>query len=335
MNVKKGKNGGDDAFIWAGLFHMGTNMWCDQVPQAWGHPGTFTKDQLNYLCCADHLRFDESVWRKITARMSAVGMNMVVIDLGEAIQYPSHPELWVEGSWEIERFRRELARLRTMGLEPIPKMNFSAAHDVWLKEYERMLSTEAYYQVCADLIRDVAEIFDHPRFLHLGYDEELTYHQRRYRYCAVRQGDLWWHDFNWFVETTERAGMRPWVWSDYAWHHHDLFFERMPKGVLQSNAYYGLEFDTAKLKRPNDINGLKTFVDLDAAGYDQVPTGSNWACDGNFAGLVDFCRRNCTKGSVKGFMMAPWFFTVPDWEEKNLTAVDLVGRVIDGAQWQT
>ena len=60
--------------------------------------------------------------------MRKVRMNMVVIDLGEAIQYQSHPELAVKGSWPVEKFRKELARLRGMGLEPIPKLNFSTTH---------------------------------------------------------------------------------------------------------------------------------------------------------------------------------------------------------------
>ena len=63
-----------------------------------------------------------------TQRMQKVRMNMVVIDLGEAIQYQSHPELAVKGTRPVEKFRKELARLRAMGLEPIPKLNFSTTH---------------------------------------------------------------------------------------------------------------------------------------------------------------------------------------------------------------
>jgi hypothetical protein len=43
--------------------------------------------------------------------------------------YPSHPELAVKGSWSPEKMKSELARLRALGLEPIPKRNFSASHD--------------------------------------------------------------------------------------------------------------------------------------------------------------------------------------------------------------
>lgn len=300
-------------FIWAALFHMGSNMWDDYK-------------------ALDHVQFDEKVWRTLTGHMVEVGMNMVVIDLGEAIRYPSHPELAVKGSWEIDRFRKELARLRAMGLEPIPKMNFSASHDVWLGEYHRMISTEPYYRVCSDLIRDVAEIFDRPRFLHLGFDEEFTELQGQYLYSVARQGDLWWHDLLWFVKETEKAGMRPWIWSDYAWHYHDLFYARMPRSVLQSNFYYAESFDMevlkARTKTGRSVMMVKTYEELDKAGFDQIPCGSNWTCDVNFAGTVKHCRKVCSPERLKGFMTAPWFKTIPKDEKKNLEAIDQVGAVI-------
>ena len=155
--------------IWGGLFHMGVNMWSDQPVDSWG---PYKGEDLELVCQKNRLRFDEGVWQRLTAHMVEAGMNLVVIDLGEALKYKSHPELAVEGSWEIDRFRAELARLRKMGLEPIPKLNFSTAHDAWLKDYSHMVSTETYYKVCTDLVREVIDIFDKPRFFHLGYDEE-------------------------------------------------------------------------------------------------------------------------------------------------------------------
>ena len=87
--------GARSPFIWAQLLHMGTNMWSDVPVKSWG---PFKPEDLHLVCQADHLRFDEAVWRTLTERMQKVRMNMVVIDLGEAIQYQSHPELAVKGS---------------------------------------------------------------------------------------------------------------------------------------------------------------------------------------------------------------------------------------------
>ena len=306
-------------FIWGALLHMGTNMWSDVPVKAWA---PIKPEDLHLVCQADHLRFDEAVWQALTERMRKVRMNMIVIDLGEALQYQSHPELAVKGSWPVEKFRKELARLRAMGLEPIPKLNFSTTHCTWLKEYRRQVSTPAYYRVCADLIREVCAIFDRPRFFHLGYDEETAGHQGQYGYVVVRQGELWWHDFLFFVKEVERQGVRPWIWSDYCWSHPQEFRARMPKSVLQSNWYYGATFEPAKQV------AVQSYLDLDQAGFEQIPTGSNWSNDTNFKGTVAYCRKNLSPQRLKGFLMAPWFFTLKAWQEKNLQAIEQVAEMI-------
>ena len=305
--------------IWGGLFHMGVNMWSDQPVDSWG---PYKGEDLELVCQKNRLRFDEGVWQRLTAHMVEAGMNLVVIDLGEALKYKSHPELAVEGSWEIDRFRAELARLRKMGLEPIPKLNFSTAHDAWLKDYSHMVSTETYYKVCTDLVREVIDIFDKPRFFHLGYDEETHGHQRKYLYSVVRQGDLWWHDFLFFVKTVESAGVRPWIWSDFYWHHPQEFLSRMPKSVLQSNWYYGDAFalDDSNKSRAR----VQAYIDLDKAGFDQVPTGSNWSNDVNFGRTVKFCEEHLSKERLLGYLTAPWVFTLPKFEAQNMRAIDQV-----------
>lgn len=290
--------------IWSELLHLGQNMWGD-TDRAYTPP-------TNQFAC------EVPLWNELTERCAAAGMNMVVIDLGEAVQYKSHPELAVPGAWSVDRLREELVRLRKLGLEPIPKLNFSACHDVWLGEYSRMISTTKYYQVCSDLIKEVCEIFDTPRFFHLGYDEETAGHQKTYDYVVIRQGELWWHDFLWFVKTTEAQNVRPWIWSDYCWNHKDEFMARMPHSVLQSNWYYGESFDPAK------VNYVQTYLDLDAAGFDQVPAGSNWSNDVNFGRTVEFCRENLSAEHLKGFLQTPWKFTKTADRDAHLRAIEQV-----------
>src|SRR5690606_30581643 len=98
--------------------------------------------------------------------------NMAVIEVGNSIKLDSHPEIAIRDAWSTTRLRAELAKIRKLGIEPIPFLNFSATHDLWLKQYSRMLSTEEYYKVCSDVIKEVADLFDKPRFFHLGMDEE-------------------------------------------------------------------------------------------------------------------------------------------------------------------
>lgn len=300
--------------IWANLLHLGGNMWGD-------HPGAYTP-------CSDKLRCQDDVWKELTDKMAAAKLNMVVIDLGEGIQYKSHPELAVEGSWSIDKLRKELDRLRKMGLEPIPKLNFSTCHDVWLGEYARMVSTKKYYEVCADLIKEVCEIFDSPRFFHLGYDEETSGHQSTFHYVVVRQGDLWWHDFLYFVKTVEDQHVRPWIWSDYCWHHKDEFLARMPKSVLQSNWYYSMEFDFAPENKSSNRTYVETFDVLDKAGFDQVPTGSNWSNDQNFPKLVEYCQKVISPERLKGFMQTGWHHTERTSLEHMTRAIELTQQAM-------
>ncbi|MBP5320279.1 MAG: Tat pathway signal protein [Kiritimatiellae bacterium] len=313
----------EDAFIWAYLIHLGMNNWKD-IPLNRCPPEE--SEHFKTRCMADYLRTEESEWRFVTDRLGKIGANMIIIDLGEGMAFPSHPELAVRGTWSVEKMRAELKRLRGMGLEPIPKLNFSTCHDSWLKDYQRMVSTPEYYRVCADVIRDAVEIFDHPRFFHLGYDEETAGHQSTYELTIVRQGELWWHDLLWFVDQVSKLQVRPWIWSDFCWRHKEAFVKRMPRSVLQSNWYYGKEFDLAKI--PADQPYVQTYVDLEKAGFDQIPTGSNWSCDTNFDDTIRFCREHCSPERLKGFLFASWQRTISPHHDKAAAALDQLEAAI-------
>lgn len=140
------------------------------------------------------LVFEEPVWNITLKKMADAGMNMVIIDLGDTVKYESHPEIAVKNTWTVDKLRSELTKIRHLGLEPIPKLNFATSYDAWLGEYAKMVSTNKYYSICRDLIQEVIELFDTPRFFHLGMDEETAQHQQTYNYAVIRQNDLWWDD---------------------------------------------------------------------------------------------------------------------------------------------
>ncbi len=270
---------------------------------------------------------NDPTWDALLQEMAAVGMNMVVIDVGDAVEFESHPEIAVKNAWTPSKLKSELAKMRKLGLEPIPKLNFATTHDIWLKDYARMVSTDIYYGVCKDLIEEVSVLFDHPRFFHLGMDEETAQHQRRQNYSVIRQKDLWWGDLYFFIGEVEKNEGRPWVWSDYAWHNPDTFFRKMPKSVLQSNWYYGTDFDLNKLKEPAKTY-VKLYNDLEAYGYDQVPTGSNHSVPGNMESTVDYCQNVVDPSRLTGFMTAPWRPTLAPCLDRHKEAIHQVGNAI-------
>jgi len=295
--------------IWGNLLHLGYNMWSDrEMPER----------DTPYICAKPYLRFDEPLWRDLLKQMAGQGLNTVVLDLGEGLRYDSHPELAVQGSWSPAKLAKELAFVRDVGLEPIPKLNFSACHDAWLGEYARCVSTPTYYAVCRDLIAEVCELFDTPRFFHLGMDEETAEHQRYYGYVLIRQYDLWWHDLYLLLDAVEKRGVRPWVWSDYVWHHPKTFLEKMPKSVLQSNWYYQTEFGP-------DIQRANAYDLLEEHGYDQVPTGSNWVSPENMRMTVDYATSVIDKSRLYGFLQTPWKPTLMEVRQRHEAAITQLG----------
>jgi hypothetical protein len=296
--------------IWANLLQLSSNMWNDWAP-AGGSESIYRSE----------LYFDKKLWDDLLVKMAEVGMTMLVIDLGNGIKYQSHPEISVKNAWSVSELRQELAKIRQMGLEPIPKLNFSTAHDAWLGEYSRCVSTDRYYGVCKELIAEVIELFDKPRLFHLGYDEEMARAQEEYLYVVVRQYDLWWHDFYFFIDQVEQRRVRPWIWSDYLWNHPDEFFKKMPKSVLQSNWHYNWPYEE------NDKR-VQAYVKLHEHGYDQIPTASNIGNPHNFKQTVTFCRKYIASPHLLGFIQTPWKLTVEAHRQHHLAAIEQVGQVI-------
>ena len=111
--------------MWAYLIHLGSNMWDDRYAQ---NPAVPFPAIPKYR---EELLAPKDVWTKVTDFLAEAGLNTLVIDLGEGVQYASHPELGAKGAWTVAELRAELDRLRAMGITPIPKLNFSCCHDAW------------------------------------------------------------------------------------------------------------------------------------------------------------------------------------------------------------
>ncbi|HON06288.1 MAG TPA: Tat pathway signal protein [Candidatus Ratteibacteria bacterium] len=305
--------------MWAYLIHLGFNMWEEQDAKPLYGMEKGRKRILDFRRAQPYLRFDEELWNELLREMKKIGINMLVIDLGEGVQYESHPEISVKGSWSVKKLKQEIGKLRSIGIEPIPKLNFSTTHDTWLGPYSRCVSTDLYYGVCRDLINEVCSIFDRPRFFHLGMDEETAGHQRFALYAVMRQHQLWWDDLYFLINEVEKSGVRPWVWADYLWHHPDIFFKKMPKSVLQSNWYYGRVFS---LK----INYVRAYLDLEKYGYDQIPTGSICSVQENLEKTVSYCSRRISRERLFGFLQTVWRPTIPSFRRKHLNAIKAVSK---------
>ena len=320
------------------LLHLGRNMWCDYPSVLMGENYIEGSKTLVRKPFTNMVWTDER-WRYTVDYAAKAGINMIVIDLGEGLFYPSHPEFAIEGTWSIEKMREEIAYMNSLGIEAIPKLNFSTTHNGWMCDYTHMVSSQPYYRMCEEVISDVMEIFGHPRFFHIGMDEERATFQDEgnYQYVCARKGEYWWQDFIHIVREVEKHGARAWMWSDYGWSNEE-FFERCPKSVIQQNWFYdesygGFDVET---NTTSDNRIVKAYHKLEEAGFDQIPCGSNWVgwkrrqlgigADDVIGKLVQMCRKTISKERLMGFMMAPWMLAMDDEEtyQKVLKGIDLM-----------
>jgi len=283
--------------IWAYFLQLSIHMWDDENTQPRGM----------YLAprYTDENGCDVATWDELVRFIAERKYNMCVIDVGDGIQYESHPEISAPDAWSKDFLKKKLDEMRALGIEPIPKLNFSACHHCWLREYRRMVSTPTYYRVCADVIAEVCEAFGYPRLFHLGMDEENAPNQVYREMTIIRGEKLLWHDMDFFFRECEKHGARPWVWSDYYWHHPDLFRKYMPKSVMQSNwFYYMFREDPA---RPGHLyTAIETYEELDRLGYDQIPGCSTWNNNTNTFQTLAFCKDRLNDALLKGFLTIPW-----------------------------
>ncbi len=303
-------------FMWAHLLHLGSNMWNEEG-------NTRGREHRSTPCASNTLRFDRELWVSHTKELRDIGVNTLIIDVAEALQYKSHPEISAEGALTHEELSAEVERLKNLGFEVIPKLNFSTCHDVWLKDYSRMISTPIYYQVCRDVIEEVAEVFK-PNHFHLGMDEENMQNQRNQMIAIVRQHELWWHDFYYLVECVERVGARPWIWADYFWSHPEECIEKMPKSVVMCGWYYWKCFGD-RIENSKELQTmLAGFERLSALGYDQVPTASVWAEPDNLEELVGYCAERIDPAHWLGMMQTTWERIDKDWMHVHKTAINSI-----------
>ena len=310
-----------DKLIWAYMMRISNHMWDD---------GTKETTHLMYLPASKYKEENEvnlNTWDMMMKFLSERKYNMLLLDIGDGVRFDSHPEISAPDAWTKEFLKQKIDEARSLGLEVIPKLNFSTGHDTWLKEYRRMISTPIYYKVCADLIAEMCELFDHPRFFHLGLDEETAGAQRNFEMAIVRGAKLYWHDAFFLFGECEKNGARPWVWSDYYWKHPELFMQNMPREVLQSNWFYG-EF---KKYDPLDKNYtyIKTYEDLDRAGYEQVLTGASYTFGYNGIQTVAHGKEKLTPELVKGYLTSPWNATAREFDYMLMWDAD---RMYQGRQ---
>lgn len=298
--------------------------------------GILLHRSMNYTrrLLGDTLLFDDEAWINITKMAADCGVNTIILDLCDGIEYGSHPEIALKGAWTRKKVRDEVKRLADMGIKIIPKLNFSTSHDMWLGEYSRMISTTTYYNVCRDLIYEVYDLFGEPQYIHLGMDEEDAKHNANAQYVVFRQGELYWHDLRFLMDCVIDKGATPLIWSCALFDHPEEYkkyigvedailspwyynaFRKEHYTPISSRAEYVTYYNEGEYAKmglkyveedPFLVNFRNVALPLMQEGYRYLPCASTVnKCPYNTMDLVEYFRDNAPDDQIMGFMTAPW-----------------------------
>lgn len=300
---------------------------------------------MNWGFKYDTLPFDDGFWTYILKESEKTGINTIVLDIGDGIQFASHPEIAMNGAWSRKRVRQEVKRCKDMGIALIPKLNFSTGHDQWLGEYHRMTSTTIYYQLCNDLIKEVYNLFDKPEYIHLGLDEEDARHCAGRDLAVFRQKELYWHDVNFLCDCVSDTGAKPWIWSCPLFRHPEGYKAHMDADDAVISPWY---YHAIKKENWTPISSWQDYIDYYSSerfkgmnlkyveedpynvmirdlalpllkeGYKYIPTASvYYNVDCNTKEIVEYFKENAPDEQILGYMTAPWFETTPTEENKE------------------
>ena len=288
-------------------------------------------------------QFDDTFWDYVVEESAKSGINMIVLDVNDGLELGSHPEIAKEGCWTRRKMRKEIERCKKLGIEIVPKFNFSTIHSYWMKEYRRKTSTTEYYQFVNDIIKEAYKLFDHPRYIHIGMDEEGAQYCGDSKLSVYRQKDLFWHDLRFLYDCVADTGAMPFLWFNPLFDDPEEYKKRFDpdEAILQpyyynafrkehwtpveSRSEYVVYYNEGKYKElgikfveqdPYLVEFREKTIPLMKEGYLYMPCASVFnRCDWNHHDLVEYFKENAPDEQIVGYMSAPWFRTT--WDQKE------------------
>ena len=291
--------------IRAVLLHLGSNMWSKK-----GRQLPYIKDVEDSVY-HETMYCQKEVWTRITSLLPKMGFNTVVIDIGEAVKLDSHPEIAIEGSWSKAELREELARLRAIGLNPVPKYNFSAGHSAWMGDWAYRIGTPEYDVFCKEVIEETIELFDTPSIFHIGMEEEDYESQKTNYITIIRTPVKKIIDTKYLNDIIISHGVRPAIWIDCKTLAHfggaENIRDNIPREVLLFPWDYKQHHVHPTLEQMDPY--IRMIHEFTSLGYDVIPTTSTWSWHLNSKEVMTICKKFIPDERVAGYITAPWVFT--------------------------
>jgi len=132
--------------------------------------------------------FDMNVARQLVPLLADCRINNIIVDIGDAVRYRSHPELTRKSSAPMSDFAELVKLAKSFDIDVIPKLNFAQSRDTdfhnhWFRPYDALDDTDDYFRIAFDLIDELIDIVK-PRYFHIGMDEDHDRPADKYVRCV-------------------------------------------------------------------------------------------------------------------------------------------------------
>jgi len=164
-------------------------------------------DPIWYKVKEEEKPFDADVAIEVIEAAAEGGLNLLVVDCADGVKYASHPELERHYTVPMETLRPVIARAGELGLELVPKLNFSQSryhhHNDWFRPHHELFDSDEYWKLAFEIVDELIEEMKPPRFFHIGMDEDHDRSHRQYNAAIWRAHD-----------ELKSRGLRTVIWND-------------------------------------------------------------------------------------------------------------------------
>ncbi|MDD5600050.1 MAG: hypothetical protein PHV82_19045, partial [Victivallaceae bacterium] len=202
--------------------------------------------------------FELKVAMDVLNAMHKAGMNLLLIDCADGVEYKSHPELKRHYTVPMSHLEELSEYARNRGIEIVPKLNFSQSryhrHNEWFYPYNEfvdgieLFESEEYWRLAFELIDELIEVCQPQRFFHIGMDED---NDRAHSQFADA--------INTLSDGLRKRKLRTIIWKDTRTDPRGFIFtekqfaceDKIPKDTVQ------MVWDYTKVIDPNIIRSLE------------------------------------------------------------------------------
>ncbi len=129
-------------------------------------------------------RIDYKVAERVIREAARCRLNALMIDVADGVVFRNHRELKRQYSITMAKFKEFVKLGRSLGMEIIPKLNFSKSfhrhhHNEWMRPYNKLKDDREYYRHAFSLMSELIRATK-PKYFHIGMDEDHEHTPEEY-----------------------------------------------------------------------------------------------------------------------------------------------------------